>query len=150
MSPANVKLYHNTLDGADYGIYMIENATVTVSNSILSNHAWALYKNPTGTNMLASNAQTLFHENDNMGPWDLVLYDLSGDPLYVDPLGGDYHIQVGSAAQNVVPSAGYFYDFEGDHRPCGLDPTSFDVGADEFCSKLNFPVIRKFPPPTEV
>jgi hypothetical protein len=141
--PANVKLYHNTLDGSENGIYMIENATVTVSNSIISNNAWALYKNPTGTNMVASNAQTLFHDNDNMGPWDLILYDLSGDPLYEDAAGGDYHIQAESAARDRAPSAGYVNDIDNDRRPCGSGPTPYDVGADEFWWKSYLPILQK-------
>jgi PKD repeat protein len=54
--------------------------------------------------------------------------DLFGDPMFVDPTTGNYHIAVGSAAQDAGVNAGIFQDFYGDARPMG---SGFDVGADE-------------------
>lgn len=51
----------------------------------------------------------------------------NADPLFVDPIGGDYHLSGGSPARDMVDT-GPEADFEGDPRPRGL---RFDIGADE-------------------
>jgi hypothetical protein len=52
-----------------------------------------------------------------------------GDPAFVNPDGGDYHIGPGSAAIDVGVDAGVETDIDGEPRPTG---TGHDIGADEF------------------
>jgi hypothetical protein len=49
------------------------------------------------------------------------------DPRFVNPAGGDYHLQPSSPAKDAV-GTGPATDFEGDLRPRGA---GFDIGADE-------------------
>lgn len=49
------------------------------------------------------------------------------DPLFVDPMNGNFHISGGSPARDAV-NTGPATDFENDHRPQGA---RFDLGADE-------------------
>jgi hypothetical protein len=53
---------------------------------------------------------------------------VTGDPLFVNPGVGDYHLQSGSAAIDAGINAGITEDFEGDARPL---LNGFDVGFDE-------------------
>jgi len=56
--------------------------------------------------------------------------NINADPLFVDPVNGDLHIQPGSPCIDKGSSEGApNVDFEGDIRPWGA---GFDMGADEF------------------
>jgi len=137
-------LYYNTLDDAPYGISLMSNTYLSLTNSIVSHHSTTgIKKDPGGTNMAVYIADTLFHGNTSDGDWDANLRPLSGDPLYVDGASGDYHIQANSAARDTATSAGYAYDFENDARPMGSGVTPYDVGADEFWWKLFMPLLIK-------
>jgi parallel beta-helix repeat protein len=52
----------------------------------------------------------------------------SGDPAFVDPDGGDYHLELGSAAIDAGIAAGVTTDMDGEARPAGA---GYDIGADE-------------------
>jgi uncharacterized repeat protein (TIGR01451 family) len=51
-----------------------------------------------------------------------------GDPAFVDPDAGDYHIGPGSAAIDTGVDAGVTVDIDGESRPVG---EGYDIGADE-------------------
>ncbi|MBK7660286.1 MAG: hypothetical protein IPJ28_14650 [Betaproteobacteria bacterium] len=52
----------------------------------------------------------------------------TGDPVFVNAAGGDYHLGVGSAAVNLSPTAREASDYDGDSRPQGA---GHDAGFDE-------------------
>jgi hypothetical protein len=52
----------------------------------------------------------------------------SGDPMFVNPAGVDYHLRVGSAAGDAGTNAGLSIDFDGDARPTEF---GFEIGFDE-------------------
>ena len=52
-----------------------------------------------------------------------------GNPAFVDPDAGDYHIGPDSAAIDAGVDAGVATDVDGESRPIG---TGYDIGADEF------------------
>ncbi len=54
--------------------------------------------------------------------------DIWGDPAFVDPDGGDYHIGPKSAAIDAGIDAGVNSDIDGNSRPIGA---AYDIGADE-------------------
>jgi hypothetical protein len=137
----HANLYHNTLDGAPYGIYAYQYSYLMLTNNILSGHLTkAVHKAATGNSIYAS--YTLFHANGLDGDLDLNISPFAGDPLFVDAAAGDYHIQADSAARDRANNIGYAVDFEGDPRPMGSGSTPYDLGADEFWWKLHLPVIH--------
>ena len=77
---------------------------------------------------------------------DEVAGSVYGDPAFVNPDAGDYHIGLGSAAVDAGVDAGVSTDIDGDSRPQGTAP---DLGADEHggCPHLYLPlVMRRWPP----
>jgi len=73
-----------------------------------------------------------------------------GDPAFVDPGRGDYHILPGSKAINTGVFAGITTDIDGHSRPAGGDyggSAAVDIGADEYCVFVHLPlVVKGFPP----
>jgi fibronectin-binding autotransporter adhesin len=68
-----------------------------------------------------------------------------GEPDFVDPDGGDYHIGHSSAAIDQGVDAGIATDIDGEHRPSGPLP---DVGADEVSGwRLFLPAVLRYPSP---
>jgi hypothetical protein len=66
-----------------------------------------------------------------------------GDPGFVDPDYGDYHIGYGSAAVDAGVDAGVYNDIDGEARPAGA---GFDIGADELQAALRLALLT-YPDP---
>jgi hypothetical protein len=74
------------------------------------------------------------------------VYGYEGDPKFIDPVGGDYHIQLNSAARDLGPGKiSITDDFDRQRRPNNTLGWSYpaDLGADEYCLPRYFPFIRK-------
>lgn len=69
-------------------------------------------------------------------------HNLSGDPLFVDPAAGDYHLAAGSPAVDAGTNVGVTTDLDGVARPQGA---GFDIGAYEYVSRflVYLPLVRK-------
>jgi hypothetical protein len=67
-----------------------------------------------------------------------------GDPDFVDPATGDYHIGSDSAARDAGVDAGVGSDIDGDPRP---QDAGYDIGADEYRDKylIYAPLMLKRP-----
>lgn len=119
-------LIHNTLAGAGagYGVYA-QYATLYLTNTLVASTTWGI-TNTTPASATLTADHTLFWAVTD--PGISGTNPLSGDPRFVDPAGGDYHLGAGSAAIDVGGDAGVTTDIDGDPRPIGLAP---DVGADE-------------------
>ena len=65
--------------------------------------------------------------------------EIYGDPRFVDPANGDYHLQAGSAAIDHGVDAGVYTDLDGNPRPKGI---GFDIGAYEFVVGLQWHSLR--------
>jgi hypothetical protein len=82
---------------------------------------------------------TLFWANDHDGIQGTN--PVFGDPAFVDPGAGDYHLAPGSAAIDAGVEAGESSDVDGDPRPFGPAP---DIGADEaWWRKVFLPLVRR-------
>ena len=65
-----------------------------------------------------------------------------GDPRFVNPNSGDYHLGYASVAIDSGVASGILTDLDGDQRPSLL---AYDIGADEFTTGylIYFPLIRR-------
>ncbi len=107
---------------ADLGIE-IESGSVTLRDSIVASHKGGLC----GAGAVAQ--QTLFHRVDQPCiAGASCVSNLFGDPKFVAPLVGDYHIAADSAAVDRGCSVDVTRDIDGDMRPVGA---ASDIGADE-------------------
>lgn len=128
---AQVDLLHTTIaDNADVGVFVIQNSTVALTNTLLVDHGVGI--SVTGGNTLTV-AGVLWHNTpitiaSALPATALVTGEVWGDPAFVNPPDGDYHIRFTSAAIDRGIDAGVLTDIDGDPRPVGLAP---DLGADE-------------------
>ncbi|NIO71782.1 MAG: DUF11 domain-containing protein, partial [Anaerolineae bacterium] len=113
--------------------------TAALTNTILVSHT-------VGITVTAGNMATLERTLWGSGAWANLAdtggagiiytgtYNYTGDPAFVDPDGGNYHIGAASAAIDEGMDAGVTVDIDGESRPVGTDP---DLGADEFPAALS-------------
>jgi uncharacterized repeat protein (TIGR01451 family) len=133
---ADVRLLHNTLarntggDGSGIfvggweGVY----SSVTLTNTILVSHTVGISVAAGSTAMF--NATLWGNDEDWEGDGTIVTgtLDVWGDPGFVAPDKGDYHIGSNSVALDVGVEAGVSDDIDGDSRPNSTAP---ELGADE-------------------
>jgi parallel beta-helix repeat protein len=159
---SSARLLHTTIarnNGGDgSGVYVTHFApwggptyysTVLLTNTILVGHTAGIEVTDGNTAMLEA---TLWGSGAwaNDADWEgggtvitgTPAYNYWGDPDFVDPGGGDYHIAPDSAAIDRGTDAGVTTDIDGDCRPLGPLP---DLGADEAWQVVFLPlVIREF------
>jgi parallel beta-helix repeat protein len=143
-------LLHTTIarnsGGNGIGVYITDNgwdnATVFLTNTILVSHTVGI--NVTAGNpLLGSNTATLEATLWGSGDWAngtdwggtgtiiTGTHNYWGDPAFVNPNAGDYHITAASEARDAGVNAGVDDDIDGDPRPQG---GGYDIGADESLS----------------
>jgi len=67
-------------------------------------------------------------------------HNLSGDPKFVNPAAGNYHLALGSPAIDSGTDVGVMTDLAGLSRPKGK---GFDMGAFEFQPPVYLPLILR-------
>jgi hypothetical protein len=135
-------LLHNTIannTGAgsiQSGVYVGGNTTLYLTNTIIAGHAEpAIDVGPIGNNV--SLVGTLWYSNTQdvagAGAGSVVSgTNRYGDPAFVDPANGDYHIGTDSWALDGGIFAGTLTDSDGDARPTNpARPDAPDLGYDE-------------------
>jgi hypothetical protein len=142
VSGSSPRLLHNTIarnsGGDGSGLHVVERegiwSTVSLTNTILLSQT-------VGITVSAGNTATLEATLWGSGAWangedeggaGVILTGTRnywGDPRFVDPAAGDYHIGPGSAAIDRGIAAGVTVDIDGDYRPVG---SGYDLGADEW------------------
>lgn len=119
------------MGGDGSGVYVTTSGAVSTAyliNSIITGHAFGV---TAAQDSAISLEGTLWHSNgaDRRGAGAIThSSDFTGDPLFVDPTAGDYHIRPGSAAIDRGVATTETEDIDGDSRPLGA---GHDLGADE-------------------
>jgi thermitase len=132
------RLFHTTVarnTPATDGICVVGSSTVALTNTILLGHTMGI---TVATGSSAVMEATLWGADAwaNGTDWDgagtiLSDSDYWGDPAFVNPAMGDYHIQPVSAAVDAGVDTGVAADIDGEQRPQG---DGYDIGADEASS----------------
>ena len=133
-------LLHTTIarntgdDGS--GISMIYGSHVALTNTILVSHTVGITVTAGSAAVLEATmwgSDTWANTTDWGGAGTIVTGTVNvwGDPVFVDPDAGDYHIGPGSAAIDAGVDAGVTVDVDGEPRPLGM---GYDIGSDEFTS----------------
>jgi len=125
--------FPGSLGGDGIGLYVSGRGLVTATNTILAGHAVGISVTTGSTVTLEA---TLWGDGAwaNGADWDgdgaFASHEPEtwGDPAFVAPDDGDYHIGAGSAARDRGIDAGVSADVDGEPRPMGY---AHDVGADE-------------------
>jgi predicted outer membrane repeat protein len=130
LSAGRVEVMHTTIAGpavaAGQAIYAT-GSTVNVTNTIVASHTVGLERGPSG---LLAAERNLFFGNTSDAAGSVSNSDpVGGEPGFLDPEGGDYHLVLGSAGLDAGLDVGLGHDFEADLRHIGAGP---DIGADEF------------------
>jgi uncharacterized repeat protein (TIGR01451 family) len=128
-------MYHNTVaDNTPVGIRAGHNVNLTLANNVLVSHTVGI-TTASGYGYPVVLADHTLHDGigtyvDTSGGGTVVTTnDVIGDPAFVDPVAGDYHIGPGSAAIDTGIFTGVTVDIDGDPRPIYGTP---DIGADEW------------------
>jgi PKD repeat protein len=116
---------HWTLaENGSYGLTTNNGGVAVLTNTIVASHTLVGFW---GFGVTADD--TLFFDNGApCGGGAACTDDLAGDPSFLDPVSGNYHIAPGSAALDQGVGAGVTTDIDGEPRPLCF---GYDVGADE-------------------
>lgn len=130
------RLLHTTIAGNEggdgSGIYVIgedeNHSNVVLTNTILVNHTVAI--SVTAGDTVTLEATLWNNTTDWNGAGTVITGAINywGDPAFVDPTAGNYHIQPTSAAADAGVDAGVAVDIDDRPRPQG---GGYDIGADE-------------------
>ncbi len=144
------RLRHNTLaqnrGGNGEGLFLAGGAQATLTNTVLVSHTVGIRVTGDSTATLEA---TLWGAGDwgNQVDWQVDsgslvtgTVNLWGDPAFLDPARGDYHIGPASAARDAGVESGITVDMDGQIRPVGPAP---DLGADEWGHFLFLPQTTK-------
>ncbi len=148
-----LRLLHTTIarngggDGDGISVHY-ESSTLVLTDTILAGHKVGI--NVVGYRNTASLEATLWgsgvwaNEVDWAGAGTIVTgtVNLWGDPAFVDPDAGDYHLGPGSAAIDAGVATTVAVDIDGEPRPMG---DGVDIGADELLITLEIylPLVTK-------
>jgi uncharacterized repeat protein (TIGR01451 family) len=132
------QLVHNTIarntGGGGSGVHVAagDGNTVNLINTILVSHTVGIQVEHGEASLEATlwGSGAWANETDWAGGGIVTgTVNVWGDPDFVDPSGGDYHIGSASAARDSGVYAGIDTDIDGGPRPIDL---GYDIGADEY------------------
>jgi len=122
--------------GVEFGVLVDSNSTVSLTNTILVGHTVGIRVTAGSTATLEGTlwGSGVWRNNtdwDGDGNITTGTVNVWGDPSFVNPDDGDYHIAPSSEAIDAGVDAGVTMDIDGDQRPIGA---GYDIGADELAS----------------
>ncbi len=114
-------IFHSSVEGASIYEFQADYNSLTSDNN--------LFYTPEYSDLMFSDRGDYYTLSD----WQAVGYDansIEDDPLYVDVVNGDYHVQKDSPAIDAGDTLEEITnDYDGDVRPLGK---AYDIGADEY------------------
>jgi hypothetical protein len=117
---SSVKLTNTILVSHTEGIHVRDGNTVTLEATLWGSDSWANVTDTIGLVISTTN--------------------IAGDPAFVAPEAGDYHIASTSKAIDAGVNAYVTVDIDADSRPAGK---GYDIGADEFWRKVYLPLVLR-------
>jgi predicted outer membrane repeat protein len=117
--PAYVAMKNTILVSQTVGVFSTGGSTVTMEGTLWGDAEWANVTDTVGTVLSSTN--------------------VTGDPGFINPQAGDYHIGADSPAVNSGVNAGVYTDIDNHPRFDG----STDIGADEFWYPTFLPTVLK-------
>jgi uncharacterized repeat protein (TIGR01451 family) len=137
-------MLHNTVaDNAGEGMYFGRYTIVTLTNNIAAVHTVGITNAASASTTVRAD-HTLFSGNGiDYGSGVTSTGEVHGDPAFVNPSGGEYHIGPTSAARDAGTNAGVTTDMDGNLRPQG---SGYDIGADEYQPAENLLVTKRANP----
>jgi thermitase len=147
------RLLHTTIarNGgmSDTGVHVTNGSSVSLTNTIVVSHTIGITvaeDSDVLVNTMLWGAGFWANGADWAGEGTITAANNSwGDPAFVNPEAGDYHIEPSSAAADAGIDAGITTDVDGEQRPRGK---GFDIGADEILPQAALRVAqRAFPNP---
>jgi len=109
------------------GIMTVYNVTLNAVNTIISGHTRGIFELFPGEGTLKADYTLWYGNTVDTDPTVTRTNDRFGNPDFVNPAAGDYHIGANSAARDAGPEVGVATDIDGDIR----DDLP-DIGADEY------------------
>lgn len=105
----------------------VYNVTLNAVNTIISGHTRGIFELFPGEGTLKADYTLWYGNTVDTDPTVTRTNDRFGNPDFVNPAAGDYHIGANSAARDAGPEVGVATDIDGDIR----DDLP-DIGADEY------------------
>jgi hypothetical protein len=150
ISSSDVRMLHTTL-ARNEGVRALSadgGTTLWMTNTIVVSHTRGVMAHGAGTVITA--VATLWGEgvwaNEELyvealsGGTVITVTDVWGDPAFVDPAAGDYHISPASAAVDAGVYCGVDTDIDSQARP---RDGKYDIGADELDYFVYLPLVLR-------
>lgn len=113
--PQDTLIYNNVfVRGSVYAHVSIYGGHLELKNNIFDNSFTAFSATGSATYLKENNC---YQDPTKIGTGGLETGGVTGDPLFVDPITNDFHLQVGSPCIGTGVNVGILEDFEGDTTP---------------------------------
>jgi uncharacterized repeat protein (TIGR01451 family) len=150
--PITVRMHYNTITrntgDVGAGVLLADANLITMTNNAIMSQTVGIYADRSNVNLEG----TLWGSGAwaNGKDWEVYQSTLTtgtvnvwGDPGFIDPDNGNYHIGSSSTAIDAGVDAGIYTDIDGEPRPFG---TGFDIGADEAHALLTLTQVASHDP----
>ena len=139
--PVSATLVHNTFAGGSVegeAVWVGTHVEAALVNNIVANCTTGITNTAPASSTVSAD-HTLFDNNGtDYGSGVSSANEVGGNPAFVSPAAGDYHIGPGSAAIDRGTDTWVTNDIDGDSRPIGPLP---DLGADEAWRRVFLPLV---------